>query len=202
MPDRVKRILKQKKILMVHGLNDTGKIFNTMSIYFQKQGYQTHTIDLKPNGGTGDLQELAGQVKQYVDKNFPPEEKIILVGFSMGGLVTRYYLQRLNGREKVNKYVSISAPNNGSILAYFLPFKGIQQMRPHSNFLQDLNKDVQEQLSSLDSIVFWTPLDTMIVPAKSSLMGIGKEISIPIQIHKWMSRDKRVLEQINDFLQD
>ena len=191
-----------KQVLMIHGINDTGNIFNPMSIYLQKAGYKTHAIDLKPNYGIADLRELAQQVKQYIDDNFSVPEKIILIGFSMGGLITRYYLQRLNGVEKVDKYISISAPNNGSILAYFLPFKGIQQMRPDSDFLQNLNQDVQKQLSSLKSIVFWTPLDTMIFPAKSSLMGIGKEISIPIQIHKWMPRDKRVLEQIYDFLQD
>lgn len=194
--------MSKQVILMVHGINDTGKIFEPMSIYFQKRGYQTHTIDLKPNSGTADLQELAQQVKQYIDKNFTLDEKIILVGFSMGGLVTRYYLQRLNGIKKVDKYVSISAPNNGSILAYLLPFKGIQQMRPDSNFLQDLNQDVKEKLNSLKSLIFWTPIDTMIIPADSSLMGIGKEISIPLQIHKWMSRDRRVMEQIYDFLQD
>ena len=189
-----------KQVLMIHGINDTGNIFNPMSIYLQKAGYKTHAIDLKPNYGIADLRELAQQVKQYIDDNFSVPEKIILIGFSMGGLITRYYLQRLNGIQKVDKYISISAPNKGSLWAYLLPFKGIQQMRPNSNFLQDLNQDVQQKLNLVPSLFLWTPVDTMIIPAQSSLIGAGKEISIPLQIHKWMSRDKRVLAHILDFI--
>ena len=184
---------------MVHGLNDTGKVFNAMSAYFQKKDFQPHTLDLRPNSGTADLKELAKQVKEYIDLNFSPQEKIKLIGFSMGGLVTRYYLQRLNGIQKTEKYVSISAPNNGSNWAYFLPFKGIKQMRPNSSFLQDLNQDVKEQLQQIPCLTFWTPIDTMIVPAKSSLMGVGQEISIALQIHKLMLKDRKVLQNISNF---
>ena len=191
-----------KSILMVHGLNDTGKVFDTMSSYLQKQNFQTHTLDLKPNFGIADLRELANQVQEYIEQNFHQQEKINLIGFSMGGLVTRYYLQRLKGIQKTEKYVSISAPNQGSNWAYFLPFKGIKQMRPHSDFLRDLNKDVKKQLQQVPCLTFWTPVDTMIVPAKSSLLGVGKEISIPLQIHKRMLKDQRVLQNINAFFQD
>ena len=118
----------------------------------------------------------------------------------MGGLVTRYYLQRLGGIDRVEKYISLSAPNHGSILAYLLPFTGIQQMRPDSQFLQDLNSDVTTQLSQIQCLTFLTPVDTMIIPAQSSLMGVGKTVSIPLQIHKWMSKDDRVLASISEFL--
>ena len=135
---------------MVHGLFDTANIFETMSSHFEMLGYQTYGIDLKPSFGIADLKELAQQLKAYIDNNFKSQEKIILIGFSMGGLVTRYYLQRLDGITKVDKYISISAPNHGSFLAYLLPhllpFKGIQQMRPDSDFLKDLNEDVQQKL--------------------------------------------------------
>lgn len=190
---------QHRSILMIHGLNDTGKVFNTMVNYLQQQNFPTHTLDLKPNSGTADLRELAQQVRAYIENNFPPEEKINLIGFSMGGLITRYYLQRLNGITKTNKYVSISAPNYGSNWAYLLPFTGIKQMRPHSHFLQDLNTDVKQQLNTIPCLTIWTPVDTMIIPAHSSLMGVGKEISIPLQIHKFMLRDQRVLQNISQF---
>lgn len=189
-----------KSILMVHGITDTGKVFKTMTSYLEKKGYKTYTIDLIPNIGTGDLRDLAQQVKEYIDEKFPPEEKIILLSFSMGGLVTRYYLQRLNGIEKVEQYISISAPNNGTNLGYTLPLKGILQMRPHSGFLRDLNRDVQATLGKIQCLIIWTPFDTMIIPANSSLLGIGKEVSVPILVHKWMLKDERVFAEINNFL--
>lgn len=187
-------------ILMVHGITDTGNVFDTMKSYFQNKGFTIYTLDLIPNFGSTDLRDLAQQVKQFIDTQFPPDEKIILLGFSMGGLVTRYYLQRLNGLTKVDRYISISAPNNGTNLAYILPLKGIVQMCPHSEFLEDLNHDVKETLGLIDCLIIWTPFDTMIIPAKSSLLGIGKEVNIPVLTHKWMLSDTRVFEVINSFL--
>ncbi|WP_373481232.1 esterase/lipase family protein [Geminocystis sp.] len=190
-----------KSILMVHGITDTGKVFEIMTSYFQKKGYKTYTIDLIPNLGTADLRDLAQQVKEYIDNQFTTEEKIILLGFSMGGLVTRYYLQRLNGTEKVEKYINISAPNNGTNLAYFLPLKGIKQMCPDSDFLRDLNTDVKESLNKIKCLIIWTPFDMMIIPANSSLLGIGIEVSFPVLTHKWMLRDEKVFREIDQFLE-
>ncbi|MGI0480141.1 esterase/lipase family protein [Geminocystis sp. CENA526] len=187
-------------ILMVHGITDTGNIFNDMASYFEKKGYKIYTIDLIPNLGTADLRDLAQQLKTYIDTQFLPQEKIILLGFSMGGLVTRYYLQRLNGLERIDRYISISAPNNGTNLAYTLPLEGIMQMRPNSEFLQDLNKDIKETLGQIKSLILWTPFDAMIIPANSSLLSIGKEVNIPVLFHKWMLFDQRVYDEIDSFL--
>jgi len=187
-------------ILMVHGITDTGNVFDTMKSYFQNNGFTVYTLDLIPNFGSADLRDLAQQLKQFIDSQFPPDEKIILLGFSMGGLVTRYYLQRLNGLTKVDRYISISTPNHGTNLAYFLPLKGVAQMRPDSDFLQDLNHDVKETLGMINCLIIWTPFDAMIIPANSSVLGIGKEVNIPVLTHKWMLSDIRVFEIINSFL--
>ncbi len=189
-----------KDILLVHGLLDTAQDFKVMSVYLSNLGFQVHTINLVPNNGSADLANLAQQVKNYIDSNFAEKTKINLLGFSMGGIVTRYYLQRLNGIKKVDKYINISAPNNGTILSFGLPLKGILQMRPQSKFLQDLNQDAQEKLSQIDTLILWTSFDLMIFPPESSKLGLKQEICLPIFIHKWMLSDSRSLEVIRDFL--
>ena len=118
----------------------------------------------------------------------------------MGGLVTRYYLQRLNGIQKTHKYITISAPNNGTNMAHLLPLKGIEQMLPDSDFLQDLNQDVNEALNNIETLCLWTPFDIMIIPAESSVMGVGKEVNFPVLVHRWMLDDNRVLQEIIDFI--
>ena len=79
----------------------------------------------------------------YIARHFDPEQPLDLVGFSMGGIVSRYYIQRLGGIERVQRYVNISAPNNGTWTAYLLSRLGCVQMRPESEFLRDLNRDCQ-----------------------------------------------------------
>ncbi len=194
--------MKEKNVLMVHGITDTGRIFQSMSNVLEENGFQPHTIDLIPSIGTADLRNLAQQLKVYIENKFEDAEKIILIGFSMGGLVTRYYLQRLNGIQKTHKYITISAPNNGTNTAHLLPLKGIEQMRPDSDFLLDLNRDVNEILNKIETLCLWTPFDVMIIPPKSSVMGVGKDVNFPVLIHRWMLEDNRVLQEIINFIRN
>ncbi|MBF2057686.1 MAG: alpha/beta fold hydrolase [Cyanobacterium sp. T60_A2020_053] len=187
-------------LVLVHGIIDSSHVFEEMSDYFQNQGYEVYSLDLLPNYGIEDLRVLAQQLKIYIDQNFSSTPKINLIGFSMGGLITRYYLQRLGGLKKVEKYISISAPNNGTKMAHILPLKGITQMRPDSDFLKDLNSDVKAQFSKLKTLILWTPFDLMIIPANSSCLGFCQEKEVDVLYHKWMLSDQRVFKEIKNFL--
>ncbi len=187
-------------VLLVHGIYNTSSKFNSMTKYLTNLGWDVHRLSLKPNNGNGHLEKLAQQVDNYIHNNFEPQQPIDLVGFSMGGLVTRYYLQRLGGVEKVQRYINISAPNNGTMAAYLLPNPGIKQMRPNSQFLQDLNKDIEKTLNQIDVTVIWTPYDFMIFPPSSSKMGIGKEIQLPVLIHRQMVTHHQILKTVSDSL--
>jgi len=67
-------------------------------------------------------------------------------------------------------------------------------------FLQDLNQDVNEVLNNIETLCLWTPFDIMIIPAESSVMGVGKEVNFPVLVHRWMLDDNRVLQEIIDFI--
>jgi triacylglycerol lipase len=183
-------------VVLVHGIWDQEKIFCHLCDYLQNQGWSVHTLNLTPNTGAAPLETLAEQVANFVQQRFKPDQRFDLVGFSMGGLVTRYYIQRLGGVERVQRYVTISAPHHGTITAYGLPLKGVHQMRPESNFLKDLNRDAVEILGRLQFTSIWTPYDLMIVPAQSSQMPVGEEIKLSVAIHRWMVSDPTCLEAI------
>jgi len=182
-------------VLLIHGITDTKAVFSKMSAYLTRLGWSVHSFNLIPNNGTLGLDQLAQQVADYITKHFDPEQPLDLVGFSMGGIVSRYYIQRLGGIERVHRYVSISAPNNGTWTAYLLPRIGCVQMRPESEFLQDLNRDCH-MLERLNFTRLWTPFDLMIVPASSSQMPVGKEVEIPVFVHAWMLTDQRCLKAV------
>lgn len=189
-------------VVLVHGIYDTEVKFNTMKRYLTKLGWSVHCLNLKPNNGDSHLEYLAEQVANYINNMFASEQPIDLIGFSMGGLVTRYYLQRLGGINKVHRYISISAPNNGTLTAYTLPRPGVKQMRPNSKFLQDLNQDIKDSLSQINVTVIWTPYDLLIVPPNSSQINIGKEIKLPVLVHEWMVKDSRTLKAISQALSE
>lgn len=191
---------QRNPVILVHGIYNTIAKFNTMAHYLENLGYSVHRFNLKPNNGKGCLETLAEQVNHYINHTFLPKQPIDLIGFSMGGLITRYYLQRLGGINRVHRYINIAAPNQGTLTAYTLPHIGIKQMRPNSQFLQDLNKDVVESLTKINVTIIWTPYDLMIFPAHRSRMKVGTEIKLPILSHEWMVRDTRLLKAISQAL--
>lgn len=188
-------------VLLIHGLTDTTLVFRQMTAYLSAQGFSVHSFDLTPNNGVMPLDQLAVQVADYIAKSFDPEQPLDIIGFSMGGIVSRYYIQRLGGIERVQRFVSISAPNNGTFTAYLSGRPGCMQMRPDSPLLQDLNQD-SAMLNRLNVTVIWTPYDLMIVPPNSSQMSMGKEVIIPTRFHGWMPADSRCLQAVAEALSE
>ena len=187
-------------VLLIHGINDTEAVFHSMSRYLTRLGYSVHSFSLTPNNGHLGLEYLAAQVSSYVASTFAPDQPFDLVGFSMGGIVSRYYVQRLGGIAQVKRFVTIASPHQGTWIAYGSERPGCRQMRPGSAFLQDLNQDA-EILSQLDFTSIWTPLDLMIVPANSSLMPIGQSVPVWVPSHAWMVSHPQSLQAVASCLQ-
>lgn len=150
-----------------------------------------HAVDLNPADGTVGIAELARQIDEAA-RGFR-DEPIDLIGFSMGALVGRYWLQRMAGRERTSTFVSISGPHSGTALAHLLKRAGIVDMRPGSALLADLDSDAAP-FRGVDVHVFYTPFDLMIVPPRSSVLVGAKAVrSFPVLLHPWMLSDRRVI---------
>ena len=182
-------------VLLVHGILDSAISMHPIRVWLEARGWQVATLHLVPNNGSVPLEQLALQVRDYVETAFPHQEKIDLVGFSMGGLVSRYYTQRLGGASRVARFISISAPNHGTLIAYLSNGAGCREMRPGSPFLRDLNRDLTP-LRQLQYTSIWTPLDLMILPSGSSRMPVGTNIQKWVVAHPLMLFSPRVLRAV------
>ncbi len=186
---------QRNPVLLIHGIDDTEAVFHKMATQLRLQGWSVYSLDLVPNNGDVGLDELAKQVADYVTATFAPEQRLDLVGFSMGGIVSRYYVQRLGGINRVQRFITISSPHHGTVVAYGSWRPGCLQMRPDSIFLKDLNSEAVI-LGQLDFTSIWTPYDLMIVPANSSQMSVGREVIVPVALHPWMLTDPRSLKVV------
>ena len=197
----MKKTSRRNPVVLIHGIDDTSAIFETMTPALENLGWSVHGIDLVPNNGDIGLDRLAHQVAAYIEKNFVPEQAIDLVGYSMGGIVSRYYIQRLGGLERVQRFITLASPHNGTWSALLRPNLGASQMRVNSKFLNDLNRDAL-QLQQINFTSIWTPFDSMIVPAKSSEMSVGKNRQIWVGGHAWMVSDAKSLLAIAEALSE
>ncbi|NER79358.1 MAG: alpha/beta fold hydrolase [Leptolyngbya sp. SIO1D8] len=186
----------QNPVLLIHGIQDTIRVFDKMVAYLRDRGWDNiHTLNLVPNNGDVGLDKLALQVESYIATHMAQAETFDLLGFSMGGMVSRYYVQRLGGAQRVRRFITLSSPHNGTWTAYFRQNPGVCQMRSDSQFLQDLNGSLHE-LRQVEFTSIWTPYDLMILPAKSSQLPIGQTIQLPVLAHPWMLTDRRSLEVV------
>jgi triacylglycerol lipase len=164
------------------------------------EGFKVYSPDLVPSDGEKGLDELAEQLKDYI-KKYINEAHFHLLGFSMGGIICRYYLQRLGGSKRVKRFITVSSPHKGSVLAYFRPNRGGRHLRPNSSFIQDLNKDKgwikKHRFKSL-----YTPLDLMILPSSSSVLDSTCSEKFWVLFHPWMLQSKRVSKQIITLLSE
>jgi triacylglycerol lipase len=187
-------------VLLIHGIDDTADVFDCLAAYLRDRTWtDIHTLNLWPNNGDRGLDELALQVQTYVDQHLADADAIDLIGFSMGGIVSRYYVQQLEGWQRVRRFVTIASPHNGTWTGYLRQNSGAAQMRPGSSFLQQLNATVQD-LERVDFTSLWTPYDLMIVPANSSQLPVGRMMQVPVLAHPLMLTDGKALAAIAQIL--
>lgn len=188
-------------VLIVHGMWDSAARVAPLTEGLRQRGFQTQAFD-QPSRGHAPIAELAAMTAQQVDAvcRQHATDRIDLVGFSMGALNARYYLQRLGGRDRIRRFISISGPHRGTLTAHALPYPGIVDMRPGSRLIRDLERDA-DPWGDVEVHCIYTPLDITIVPAKSSeLRGARSTHRVVVPVHRWMISDRRVLDLIAKLL--
>jgi triacylglycerol lipase len=183
-------------VLLVHGLDDTGARMQHIRRALQQAGWSSvELLTLEPNDGSASIERMAAQVAHAAQSLRMDTEHaaIDIVGFSMGGVVSRYMIQRMGGHAFVRRFITLSTPHHGTITAYFRAGAGIQQMRPGSALLRDLNT---ASWGATKVFSYWTPFDLMIVPAWSSALPDAVNSAIPVLSHPWMTSDRRVMRTI------
>jgi triacylglycerol lipase len=183
------------KVVLVHGFLDAGWVFRRMKLRLERQGAVCLVPRLRPNDGRGGLEALALNLKRDIDDAFGPSAKIRIVAFSMGGLVSRHYLQLLGGAGRCEKLFTISSPHHGTFTARFYPSKGARDMRPGSAFLRRL-RATEETLRGIQLVSYHTPLDLMILPATSSEWAPALNLDFPVLLHPLMLSDNDVLSDV------
>lgn len=186
-------------VLLVHGIWNTGAAFAKLALELQRRDRLLEAIDLLPNDGSAALDQLALQLAPAVGRLLQASgaAKVDVVGFSMGALVTRYWLQQLGGKHLTRRYVSISGPHAGTRVAQFSGHAGVVQMRPGNPWLQNLAQD-PDPFGGVEVHTLRTPFDLMIVPSSSCgrLPNCKSHTSVPVLLHRWMLTDPRAISRV------
>ena len=182
-------------VILVHGIHSDSRDMTRMARHFRAEGREVFAPDLAPNGGQATMDELGKQLSDFAEKHVPRGRKFDLVGFSMGGLVSRYYVQRLGGAAHVGHLITIAAPHRGTILARLHPGAGAAEMRRDSAFLRDLASD-DATLARVKFTSFYTPLDLVVVPSSSSAMPQARNVRVWASLHPSLILEMRCIRAV------
>jgi triacylglycerol lipase len=185
-------------VILVHGIHATATDMARLARYLRGLGREVHAPTLTPGNGVARLEDLAAQLSGFIDEKVTGR-RFDLVAFSMGGLISRYYVQRLGGDARVGHFVTLATPHHGTIAARFARGPGILQMRRGSDFLRDLSSDA-DKLRAVKFTSIHTPLDAVIVPPRSSEMPQARNIRIWAALHPSLILERRCLRAIASVL--
>jgi triacylglycerol lipase len=155
-------------ILMVHGIIDNHSIFTRLQRALRRRGFATlssYDYGLL----TRDIPAAAGLLGEAIEKLAANTgyERVHVIGHSLGGLIARYYVQRLGGDARVHTLVTLGTPHSGTEnarLFRMLPLLG--QLTPGSSVLRELAEPARGCRSRF--LVFASDLDHMIRPSSNA----------------------------------
>ena len=182
-------------IILVHGFGDSGRRFARLQRRLVAAGHHCHCPTLKPADARHGIADLARKLADYIEAQLPYSTRFAMVGFSMGCLISRTYLQQLGGASRACAFFAISGPHQGSWLAYGYPGQGCREMRRGSAFLQQLAQSV-DALGPLPLFAYRTPFDLMVLPSRSAHWPQAHNKVVPTLLHRGMVSSKVVAEDI------
>jgi triacylglycerol lipase len=104
-------------VVVLHGLGRSFTAMSDMAHAFNDEGYHVVNIDYPSVSKT--VSELAEEYLAPSLENCPEGRQINFVTHSLGGIMTRYYLQE-NPMPNLGRIVMVAPPNHGSEVADFL----------------------------------------------------------------------------------
>jgi triacylglycerol lipase len=152
-------------ILLAHGIIDNHTIFALMRRQLLRRGFtRIHTFSYSPL--TLDVRSTAERLGAEIEKicEESGSDQLHVVGHSLGGLIARYYIQRLGGGERVHTCVTLGTPHQGTVAARLLPWPLVKQLRPDSDLMAELAEPAPGCPTRF--VAFYSDVDQLIVPQR------------------------------------
>lgn len=186
-------------VILVHGVLVNDGVWFMMRRHLAKQGVgPIYTLNYGPP--YGDIEHFAEQLHVKIESVCASTgaARVVLVGHSMGGLVSRAYF-RQRGRARLEKIITIGTPHHGSVLARLAFGRCLAQMRPGNAWLEELNRDEAKPLTvHLTSI--WSRHDSLVVPQASSQLRCAENVAVIGVGHNALLGDPRVMALVTKFI--
>ncbi|MFF4900308.1 esterase/lipase family protein [Streptomyces sp. NPDC001068] len=155
-------------VVLLHGFIDNRSVFVLLRrALAQHGGQRVESLNYSPL--TCDIRTAAGLLGRHVEEicQRTGSRRVDIVGHSLGGLIARYYVQRLGGDYRVRTLVTLGTPHSGTRVVPLADAHPIvRQMRPGSVVMEELSQPAPGCRTRF--VGFWSDLDSMMDPVEAA----------------------------------
>ena len=191
-------MLERNPIILIHGLWNTSNIFNLITPKLDEMGIEYFSPTLNHKYGMTSIIELTCLLNDLILEKYGLERELDVLGFSMGGIIARYWITKFDGYKRTRRFISIGSPHKGTLLSQLIPkypLKGISEMKINSPLLRDLS-NLDYLLNGINCISFFTYWDLMVFPGWWTNLNAGEQIPLKVYKHKNLVRNPLAVDKI------
>ncbi|GEC09407.1 lipase [Streptomyces spinoverrucosus] len=157
-------------VVLLHGFIDNRSVFLLLRRSLAQHGrHQVVSLNYSPL--TCDIRTAAKLLGRHIEEicERTDSDQVDIVGHSLGGLIARYYVQRLAGDTRVRTLVTLGTPHSGTRVAPLANAHPIvRQMRPGSAVIEELALPAPGCRTRFVS--FWSDLDHLMDPLETACL--------------------------------
>ncbi|WP_406439632.1 alpha/beta fold hydrolase [Streptomyces sp. NBC_00631] len=155
-------------VVLLHGFIDNRSVFVLLRrTLAQHGGQRVESLNYSPL--TCDIRTAAELLGRHIEEicERTGSGRVDIVGHSLGGLIARYYVQRLGGDLRVRTLVTLGTPHAGTRVVPLADAHPIvRQMRPGSQVIEELTRPAPGCRTRFVS--FWSDLDSLMEPVETA----------------------------------
>ena len=191
-------------LVMIHGLWDTPQLFRRLEqeLHHRRPDLELYAPPLPHRLGATPIAELAERLAGLIEARFDPATRLDLLGFSMGGVIGRTWLQLLGGHRRLRRFTCLGSPQQGTLAAQLVPralFAGIADMKIGSPLLRQLDADLTA-LHRVECRSLYCLTDLTVFPGWRAVLPVGARQALPVWTHRQLIVHPQALGCLADVL--